>query len=144
MAYRVIVIGEIEGLPYCCGVVEFGRLEEYIYSHEDDAKSGAGDLAAGRALILNEEDKTETLLKKVQEFVRVNSNGAAFGQVWFYAPVTTRGKGPKDPKRKYGPYRCGMFRDLLKQLPNVVSLGEAVNPNSGNKIDGYFWNTQDV
>lgn len=54
-------------------------------------------------------------------------------QVWFHDEVDWQG-------RRYGHWTAGgELRDLVRALPDVVSLGEFQNPNSGNYIDGYQW-----
>lgn len=39
-------------------------------------------------------------------------------------------------------YQFDELRQLVRALPGVVHLGEHLNPNSGNMIDGYFWKNQ--
>lgn len=54
-------------------------------------------------------------------------------QVWFAEHCDYNGE-------RAGHFGAGAeLRELVRAIPDVVSLGEFKNPNSGNFIDGYQW-----
>ncbi len=52
--------------------------------------------------------------------------------IWFYKPKKWDGSFGKS-------WHWQKLRTLVRAIPNVVHLGTTINPNSGNKIDGYSW-----
>lgn len=138
----VICVGDISSLQNCCGVTELGCLDQYTGPRKEAEKVEATwkrHHGKSRVLVLDDKDDVQA---KVKEFLRAiqNNYSAAFYQVWF---VNENEADPDDGEEvRYGVYTCNTLRQGVQQLPNVVSLGEAVNPNSGNKIDGYLWSAE--
>lgn len=76
-----------------------------------------------------EADTWEEIFEKVSEDVEPG----IVMQVWFAEHCDWEG-------RRVGHWGGGQgFRDVVRAIPDVVSLGEFKNPNSGNFIDGYQW-----
>lgn len=105
--------------PGCCGVRQIVDLN--AHNHDDDQ-------------FICEEIESETWEELLLEAMDGEDAGIIF-QVWFAAPCNYNGD-------RYRPddYGAGTeLRTLVRALPDVVSLGEFRNPNSGNLIDGYQW-----
>lgn len=107
------VMAECNQLSNCCGVLEIGGFFEDGVDDENYRPYYADYRA----------DTWEGLLRAID----LETDTGLLIQMWF--------------KRDMGAdlYDHGGLRDLVQQIPGVVRLGEHVNPNTGNTIDGYLW-----
>lgn len=101
----------VDNERFCCGVYEIGGFCD---------ESGASDEI--------EHDTPEELLAYAAE----QAPKGAMLTIWFYKPKTFDGSFEKE-------YHWAEVRKIVKAIPNVVHIGTTVNPNSGNRIDGYAW-----
>lgn len=69
----------------------------------------------------------EDLFKEIQK----HNKGIVYS-IWFKKSKKFDGSYEKS-------YEWAQLRTLVRAIPNVVHLGTTINPNSGNKIDGYSW-----
>lgn len=101
--------------PGCCGVVQITDMG--WHEPEPDWNS-----------TVHEAETWPELLAKLMDFT---DKGIVF-QVWFVDRVNYMGESS-------GRYDAGDLRDLIRDIPGVVSLGVFKNPNTNNCIDGYQW-----
>lgn len=99
----------------CCGVSQIAEMGH----HETDEMWG-GEIF--------EAENWPELLAKIVDF---EAKGMVL-QVWFVDRANWDGTSS-------GRYDAGDLRDLVRDIPGVVSLGVFTNPNTGNFIDGYQW-----
>lgn len=98
--------------PGCCGVVQ---ITDMGFSEPDTDWNA-------------EAETWPELLAKLMDFT---DKGIVF-QIWFVDRVNWDGSSS-------GRYDAGDLRDLVRDIPGVVSLGVFTNPNTSNFIDGYQW-----
>ncbi len=99
---------------YCCGVHEIGH-----FCNEDDAEFDDQEFTA---------DDAEDLLNEISGDT---AEGIMF-HIWFVKRKKFDDTFEKD-------YEFQELRELVQKIPNVVHIGKTINPNSGNRIDGYAW-----
>lgn len=103
---------------YCCGTREIGN-----FRGEDEESQGYyndGDF-----------EYESTNAKALLSSVRADFKGIVLS-IWFVK--YKKFDGTHEDKYEYEP-----LRKLVKKIGGVVHLGETINPNSGNYIDGYSW-----
>lgn len=79
------------------------------------------------------EGKTEvSACKKVFKEIKKHAQKGYIHQIWFVKY--------KDYAGKFEPhYQREPLRELFSKMKDVLDLGEHVNPNTGNMIQGYQW-----
>jgi hypothetical protein len=100
----------------CCGVAQITNMQ----SHESDLSEDT--------MIEVEGDDWAEVLNKITYGV---DHGLVL-QVWFVERCNWDGF-------RSGRWDATELRDLVRNIPGVVSLGEFCNPNTSNFIDGYQW-----
>lgn len=109
--------------PGCCGVRQILGMLPYP-PDEDDFGDGAFDSTCSGETW---EQVLTSILDSVEPGLLV--------QVWFKKARDYEGK-------VYGEYDANELRLLVQGLEGVIHLGEHVNPNTNNLIDGYQWVNQ--
>jgi hypothetical protein len=99
------------GNYFCCGVREIGDFAE-------GGLEGETPQELIRSVLNNQRSRTDV------------PNGIVY-HIWFVKRCRTTGFNDD--------YECDELRQYVQTLPGVIHLGEHVNPNSGNMIDGYFF-----
>jgi hypothetical protein len=94
----------------CCGVKEIGGF--------DSDPWGSGDYSG------------ETFQELLAD-LRTNNKGIVY-HIWFVKYKNHDGTLPRT-------YQWAGLRALVRKIPGVVHIATTINPNSGNKIDGYSW-----
>jgi hypothetical protein len=125
--YVGAILGSTSG---CCGVTQIKEFSEtYGVSHYTNYR----DIKA------QGKTETEAYTNLFNQIVRHDpqadsgeSSGGRVLQIWFYKAKMFNGEFEPE-------YKAEPLRQLVAQIPNVRDLGEYVNPNSGNKIQGYQW-----
>lgn len=107
----------------CCGVRQIVAMQSYEHDPDD---FGEGEIDSTHEGTTWEEVLTQ-ILDGLDEGLIV--------QVWFRCPRDYNGK-------VYGEYGANELRLLVQGLEGVIHLGEHVNPNTNNLIDGYQWVNQ--
>lgn len=99
---------------HCCGVLEIGSFDE------DWATRG---------------DTPQELLENIYKDAKIGTGqyggGAFMYHIWF---VKRRNFDGSAFDRSY---EYSELRDYVKTIPGVIHLGKSINPNTGNRIDGY-------
>lgn len=132
---RVITLYYCTTLTGCCGVREFSDMSVSEELSEEKALKRQNAFDSRRCFILSEgDDPLEKLIAHLR--TRQNNDEAAFYQAWFVKELVDTDERDGDYEDEFD---AEFLRNLVQQIPGVVKLGEAVNPNSGNIIDGYFW-----
>lgn len=103
----------VDNENFCCGVYQIGKFGDYIWYAPETA------------------DTPEEVLKIAAEEV---PKGCMI-EVWFMKCKKSDGSFEKE-------YQYRDLRALVQKIPNVVHIGKTINPNSGNRIDGYAWVNQ--
>lgn len=111
-------------VPGCCGVKEL-----FGFSH-DDCDDGPDIQGVGET----EAAAADDFVRKIQGRDYIY---AAACQMWFVKYKKWDG-GFQDH------YERETLRQRVAQIPGVIDLGEYVNPNSGNMIQGYLWKVNKV
>lgn len=117
------------GSNFCCGVIEIGSFDAIgRLSHEMRGKSPEQII---KSVIEETREDMETYDEEKDE--HVPAPGALY-HIWFKKPKLY--DGSFDPKQQY---EFNELREYVRTIPNVIHLGEHINPNTGNMIDGYFF-----
>lgn len=100
----------------CCGVREIGNFTDDGWV---SVRNTQNDEIGGNSF--------KELLEKINE----GHKGYVL-HIWFVKYKNFDGKFKRN-------YEWQGLRRLVRQIPGVVHIAETINPNSGNKIDGYSW-----
>ena len=119
MSASQYVAGGSVGYRGCCGFREFYAFGVGFGHNYDYIGRGETIEAAWQALLnkLNETYDPDQML-----------------HIWFVKNEIGDGE---DDWCEY--YENEELRTIVKAIPGVVHLGESINPNSNNYIDGYMW-----
>ncbi len=101
---------------YCCGVQELGDFETHndVSPYEREYYEFTG-----------------STFKELLDDILAQNKGCVF-HIWFAKSKTFDGTFKRQ-------YEWQGLRKLVQKIPYVVHMGTTINPNSGNKIDGYSW-----
>lgn len=102
---------------YCCGVREIGNFNG-DYHHLAHGSTPEGFLRS----IVDQADDEEGV------------DGGFVYHVWFVKRCNYDGAFTEASV-----YEQNELRLYVQTLPGVIALGEHINPNTGNMIDGYFF-----
>lgn len=119
MTYRVDAATPCSG---CCGHLE-------ICDFRDDNIDNTWDNFSN--VYSDEECMFGETFNELFENIKTYNKGYVYS-IWF---VKTR-KYDGVYEKQYG---WNKLRTLVRAIPNVIHLGSTINPNTGNKIDGYSW-----
>lgn len=141
--YHLFAIGSIHRIPNCCGVIELGNL---LFNSAGSKKNLVGHVERAGNRLQNKLyiiwQTEEELFKQLKDLLKKIPGDfpGGFYQIWF-ANEQKYSEYDDEYTGEYYGYgdACDQVRNVLSRLPNVVTLGEVENPNSGNLIDGYIW-----
>jgi len=101
--------------PYCCGLLEIGRMAEagVVNTQDNYHLASFGD---------NRKDAWANALEKIRHLEAARRPPR---------PFLINFKRPKENKKNY---ECQAFLDLVKKQEDFVFINEYTNPNTGNTI----------
>lgn len=110
------MIGVDFGSNHCCGVLEVGS-----FTTETEYSDASGDTPA--ELIVNLFERVRARYVRADGFVY---------HIWFVRHRNYNGAYT-------APYEFDELREYISGLPGCIALGEHINPNTNNMIDGYLF-----
>lgn len=114
------------GSNFCCGIVEIGGFVSDI----DDMEGcdASGDTPA---------ELLHDVFRQGDQHRWGNRDSSERGftyHIWFKKSAKYDGTFSDDQE-----YEFNELREYIRELPTCLSLGEYINPNTGNMIDGYLF-----